>query len=307
MASPVVGKLTPQEAQQLNAEAARGADQAHRSVDADRDGADTAAAAVAIQCRRAEGAAGAARPSGARRPSPRPRPRRKSLIRDLKAYVAADGKGVAGEQFPAFAKWYADNKASRPYGGRRSAPVDRRLRRRQGRRRGRQRGPDRDQEGREQPVAMPGLRLDRGQPAQEHARPSPATTSPASRSGRPTRRCRAPGADRLRDAPLQARSCSCCRTPRSCPEGPSLGMTPLLSDDTGDLARPLPCSSGTHRHARRPGRPSWATVLGVEAHVIGDRYFLRYHFPSSHYRSLLVKPPARCPCAEGSSRSNSRA
>jgi len=33
------------------------------------------------------------------------------LVKDLKAYVAADGKGTAGEQFPAFAKWYADNKA----------------------------------------------------------------------------------------------------------------------------------------------------------------------------------------------------
>ena len=39
-----------------------------------------------------------------------------------KAYVAADGKGVAGDQFPAFAKWYADNKAAgRTIGG--IAPV----------------------------------------------------------------------------------------------------------------------------------------------------------------------------------------
>ncbi|MET0179310.1 MAG: hypothetical protein ABW194_02360, partial [Novosphingobium sp.] len=35
-----------------------------------------------------------------------------ALIRDLKAYVAADGKGVAGEQFTAFAKWYAETKAA---------------------------------------------------------------------------------------------------------------------------------------------------------------------------------------------------
>ena len=35
-----------------------------------------------------------------------------ALIRDLKAYVAADGKGVVGDQFAAFAKWYADNKAA---------------------------------------------------------------------------------------------------------------------------------------------------------------------------------------------------
>jgi hypothetical protein len=35
-----------------------------------------------------------------------------SLVTDLKAYVAADGKGPAGEQFAAFAKWYADTKAA---------------------------------------------------------------------------------------------------------------------------------------------------------------------------------------------------
>jgi hypothetical protein len=35
-----------------------------------------------------------------------------SLIRDLKAYAAADGKGVVGEQFPDFAKWYAERKAA---------------------------------------------------------------------------------------------------------------------------------------------------------------------------------------------------
>ena len=35
-----------------------------------------------------------------------------ALVKDLKAYVAADGKGVAGEQFAGFAKWYADTKAA---------------------------------------------------------------------------------------------------------------------------------------------------------------------------------------------------
>jgi hypothetical protein len=33
------------------------------------------------------------------------------LSHDLKAYIT-DGKGVAGEQFAGFAKWYADNKAA---------------------------------------------------------------------------------------------------------------------------------------------------------------------------------------------------
>lgn len=35
-----------------------------------------------------------------------------ALVADLKAYVAADGKGPAGDQFAEFAKWYADNKAA---------------------------------------------------------------------------------------------------------------------------------------------------------------------------------------------------
>ncbi len=39
-------------------------------------------------------------------------PRRNPLVTDLKAYVAADGKGAVGEQFTAFAKWYADTKAA---------------------------------------------------------------------------------------------------------------------------------------------------------------------------------------------------
>ena len=35
-----------------------------------------------------------------------------ALVKDLKAYVAADGKGTAGDDFAAFAKWYAENKAA---------------------------------------------------------------------------------------------------------------------------------------------------------------------------------------------------
>ena len=35
-----------------------------------------------------------------------------ALIRDLKAYAAADGKGAAGEQFPDFAKFYGEAKAA---------------------------------------------------------------------------------------------------------------------------------------------------------------------------------------------------
>jgi hypothetical protein len=35
-----------------------------------------------------------------------------ALVKDLKAYIAADGKGVAGEQFAGFAKWYADTRSA---------------------------------------------------------------------------------------------------------------------------------------------------------------------------------------------------
>src|SRR4029453_14177990 len=112
------------------------ADPARRSFDADGDrasDADAVAAATQIQCRYAQGPAGApgrtaqggraqGRSGGAAADSRSqalcrgPRQRRgggaQSLIRDLKAYVAADGKGVAGEQFADFAKWYADTKAA---------------------------------------------------------------------------------------------------------------------------------------------------------------------------------------------------
>ena len=104
--TPAVGKLTPIEAQQLNAEAAR------------------------VPIRRIEPTAQAAAPPpapsnadtlkalrdrlAARRKAAEPKAEAatQSLIRDLKSYVAAEGKGAAGEQFAAFAKWYADNKAA---------------------------------------------------------------------------------------------------------------------------------------------------------------------------------------------------
>lgn len=35
-----------------------------------------------------------------------------ALIKDLKAYVDAEGKGVAGEQFAGFAKWFADTRGA---------------------------------------------------------------------------------------------------------------------------------------------------------------------------------------------------
>jgi hypothetical protein len=105
-----VGKLTPGEAVALNSEAAR--------VPIKRINPSTATAAAtppstppapsnadalkALQARLAERRKAA---------EPKAEAAARTLVKDLEAYVA-DGKGVAGEQFAAFAKWYADNKAA---------------------------------------------------------------------------------------------------------------------------------------------------------------------------------------------------
>ncbi len=103
--TPAVGKLTPQEAAQLNAEAARAP---IRRIDPTAQAAappppSNADMLKALQARLAERRKAA---------EPKANAAAQALIRDLKAYVAADGKGVAGEQFTAFAKWYADGKAA---------------------------------------------------------------------------------------------------------------------------------------------------------------------------------------------------
>ncbi|WP_421998662.1 hypothetical protein [Reyranella sp.] len=108
-----VGKLTPAEAQQLHAEAAK------VPIKRIEPPAQTAAvtptplsspkpdanaeALKALQARLAERRKAA---------EPKAEAASQALVRDLKAYIAADGKGAAGEQFAGFAKWYADAKAS---------------------------------------------------------------------------------------------------------------------------------------------------------------------------------------------------
>ena len=103
--TPVVGKLTPAEAQQLNAEASRAP---IRRIEPSTQAAapppaSNADALKALRDRLAERRKAA---------EPKADAAAQALIRDLKAYVAADGKGIAGEQFTTFAKWYADNKAA---------------------------------------------------------------------------------------------------------------------------------------------------------------------------------------------------
>ena len=98
-----VGKLTPTEAVTLNNEAAKAPikrlDPSAQvaSVPSNADLLKSLQARLAERRKAAEPKANAAT---------------QALLKDLKAYVAAGGKGVAGEQFADFAKWYAENKAA---------------------------------------------------------------------------------------------------------------------------------------------------------------------------------------------------
>ena len=99
-----VGKLTPTEAVTLNNEAAKAPikrlDPSAQIAAAPPSNADLL---KSLQARLAERRKAA---------EPKANAATEALVKDLKAYVAADGKGVAGEQFADFAKWYADNKAA---------------------------------------------------------------------------------------------------------------------------------------------------------------------------------------------------
>ena len=103
--TPAVGKLTPAESQLLNAEASRAPiRRIEPSTQATAPPAATNADALkALRDRLAERRKAA---------EPKAAAAAQALIRDLKAYVASDGKGIAGDQFATFAKWYADNKAA---------------------------------------------------------------------------------------------------------------------------------------------------------------------------------------------------
>ena len=100
-----VGKLTPTEAVTLNNEAAKAPikrldPSAQAAAPAPPSNADLL---KSLQARLAERRKAA---------EPKANAATEALVKNLKAYVAADGKGVAGEQFADFAKWYADTKAA---------------------------------------------------------------------------------------------------------------------------------------------------------------------------------------------------
>jgi hypothetical protein len=99
-----VGKLTPTEAQTLNAEAARAP---IRRIDPSTQAAapppSNADLLKALEAKRAAQRKAA---------EPKAEAAAQGLVRDLKSYVAADGKGAAGDQFPGFAKWYGETKGA---------------------------------------------------------------------------------------------------------------------------------------------------------------------------------------------------
>jgi hypothetical protein len=108
--APITGKLTPSEAVALNNEAAR---TPIKRIDPSSQAAATPPPAAPTQSNADALKALRARLAERRKAAePKAEAAAKSLIGDLKAYVAADGKGVAGEQFAGFAKWYDDNKAA---------------------------------------------------------------------------------------------------------------------------------------------------------------------------------------------------
>lgn len=117
---PQSGKLTPTEAAALNNEAARAPikrlDPKMEAAVAPPAPPSNADRLKELQARLAERRKAA---------EPKANAATEALVRDLKAYVAADGKGMAGEQFAGFAKWYADTKsAGRAVGAIRPAVED---------------------------------------------------------------------------------------------------------------------------------------------------------------------------------------
>ena len=102
----VVGKLTPTEAVTLNNEAAKAP---IKRLDPSAQAAATPAPPSNADLLKALQAKLAARRKAA---EPKANAATEALVKDLKAYVTADGKGVAGAQFAGFAKWYADSKAA---------------------------------------------------------------------------------------------------------------------------------------------------------------------------------------------------
>lgn len=100
-----VGKLTPTEAVTLNNEAAKAPikrldPSAQAAANAPPSNADLL---KSLQARLAERRKAA---------EPKANAATEALVKDLKAYVAADGKGAAGEQFADFARWYAATRAA---------------------------------------------------------------------------------------------------------------------------------------------------------------------------------------------------
>ena len=121
------GKLTPSEAVALNNEATkapiRRLDPSAQVASVPASPPSNADALKSLRARLAERRKAA---------EPKADAAAQSLVTDLKAYVAADGKGPVGEQFAAFAKWYACSAAGHGRRHRRPSRTTATLRRKGG-------------------------------------------------------------------------------------------------------------------------------------------------------------------------------
>jgi hypothetical protein len=103
------GKLTPTEAATLNNEASRAP---IKRLDPKMEAAAAAAMpppqSNADRLKELQGRLAERRKAA----EPKANAATEALVKDLKAYVAADGKGVAGQQFAGFAKWYTETKSA---------------------------------------------------------------------------------------------------------------------------------------------------------------------------------------------------
>jgi hypothetical protein len=103
------GKLTPTEAAALNNEASRAPiKRLDPKVEAAAAAATPAPPSNADRLRELQARLAERRKAA----EPKANAATEALVKDLRAYIAADGKGVAGEQFASFAKWYADAKSA---------------------------------------------------------------------------------------------------------------------------------------------------------------------------------------------------
>ena len=109
MAPAAVGKLTPTEAAALQQ---RGVPRTDQAASIREPEAAAAPSGAAVERRRGSKALQARLAERRKAAEPKANAATEALVRISRPYVAADGKGAAGDQFAGFAKWYADTKSA---------------------------------------------------------------------------------------------------------------------------------------------------------------------------------------------------